>query len=73
MSNAPQAALERLIGIAQDDSGQSRAVADFLLAWWNAAGAPKYRYAAVVYPPPGRSQKGATAFHPRWPPSDSSR
>lgn len=31
-----QAALERLIKIAQGDSGQSRRVADFLLAWWNA-------------------------------------
>ena len=31
-----QAALERLIKIAQGDTGQSRRVADFLLAWWNA-------------------------------------
>lgn len=30
------AALSRLIRIAQDDTGQSRHVADFLLAWWNA-------------------------------------
>lgn len=30
------AALERLIEHAQRDSGQSRRVADFLLAWWNA-------------------------------------
>jgi hypothetical protein len=30
------AALSRLIRIAQGDSGQSRRVADFLLAWWNA-------------------------------------
>ena len=37
MSNAPRAALERLIRIAQGDSGQCRVVADFLLAWWNAA------------------------------------
>ena len=37
MSNAPQAALERLIRVAQGDSGQCRVVADFLLAWWNAA------------------------------------
>ncbi|MEB0059342.1 hypothetical protein QN413_21350 [Variovorax sp. LG9.2] len=28
-------ALERLIEIAKGDSGQSRRVADFLLAWWN--------------------------------------
>lgn len=29
-------ALSRLVAIAQDDTGQSRPVADFLLAWWNA-------------------------------------
>jgi hypothetical protein len=29
-------ALERLIGIARGDTGQSRTVANFLLAWWNA-------------------------------------
>lgn len=28
-------ALERLIAHARQDSGQSRRVADFLLAWWN--------------------------------------
>ena len=31
-----RAALERLIHIAQGDTGQSRIVANFLLAWWNA-------------------------------------
>jgi hypothetical protein len=30
------AALRRLIDIAKSDTGQSRRVADFLLAWWNA-------------------------------------
>jgi hypothetical protein len=30
-------ALENLLGIEQHDTGQSRHVADFLLAWWNAA------------------------------------
>lgn len=29
-------ALDRLVKIAQSDTGQSRRVADFLLAWWNA-------------------------------------
>jgi hypothetical protein len=29
------AALDRLLAHAQRDSGQSRVVADFLLAWWN--------------------------------------
>jgi len=32
----PLAALNRLIRMAQDDTGQSRKVANFLLAWWNA-------------------------------------
>ena len=39
MHNCPdrsRAALERLIEIAQHDTGQSRVVANFLLAWWNA-------------------------------------
>ena len=29
-------ALDRLVRIAQSDTGQSRIVANFLLAWWNA-------------------------------------
>jgi hypothetical protein len=29
-------ALERLLKIAESDTGQSRLVANFLLAWWNA-------------------------------------
>jgi len=37
MNSEEQAALERLIAIAQGDTGQSRRVADFLLAWWNSA------------------------------------
>ena len=31
------AALERLIDIAKRDTGQSKRVAEFLLAWWNAS------------------------------------
>ncbi|KAF1712246.1 hypothetical protein CSC70_01580 [Pseudoxanthomonas kalamensis DSM 18571] len=31
-----QAALERLIHVARNDTGQSRRSASFLLAWWNA-------------------------------------
>jgi hypothetical protein len=34
-----RAPLERLIRIAQGESGQCRVVASFLLAWWNA---PEY-------------------------------
>jgi hypothetical protein len=32
-----RAALDRLIRVAQDDTGQSRHVADLLLAWYNAS------------------------------------
>src|SRR5258708_7883457 len=32
-----KAALERLVKIAQGDTGQSRMTAEFLLSWWNAA------------------------------------
>jgi len=32
-----KAALERLIRIAQGDTGQSGMTAEFLLSWWNAA------------------------------------
>jgi hypothetical protein len=34
--NDALAALERLIDVARGDTGQSRKVANFLLAWWNA-------------------------------------
>ena len=36
MTTEQKESLERLIAIAQSDTGQSRRVADFLLAWWNA-------------------------------------
>ena len=36
ISARQQAALERLIKIAQADTGQSRMTAEFLLSWWNA-------------------------------------
>lgn len=36
MTPRQKEALERLIAIAQSDTGQSRKAADFLLAWWNA-------------------------------------
>ena len=37
MNAKEEAALRRLIEIAKRDTGQSRRVAEFLLAWWNAA------------------------------------
>ncbi len=36
MKSNEEAAFHRLVAIAQGDTGQSRRVADFLLAWWNA-------------------------------------
>jgi len=36
MTGEQKAALARLLTIAARDTGQSRRVADFLLAWWNA-------------------------------------
>lgn len=36
LPDGARAALDRLIRIAQRDTGQSRRVANFLLAWWNA-------------------------------------
>jgi hypothetical protein len=36
VSASQKAAIERLIRIALGDTGQSRRVANFLLAWWNA-------------------------------------
>lgn len=37
LSRLEQEALARLLDHAQGDTGQSRKVADFLLAWWNSA------------------------------------
>jgi hypothetical protein len=37
ISARQKAALERLIRIAQGDTGQSRMTAEFLLSWWNTA------------------------------------
>ncbi|MBB4001256.1 hypothetical protein GGR03_000303 [Aurantimonas endophytica] len=36
MNDFERAACERLLNIAKDDTGQSRIVANFILAWWNA-------------------------------------
>ena len=36
MTSEQAAALERLLAVAIRGTGQSRRVADFLLAWWNA-------------------------------------
>jgi hypothetical protein len=37
MEEEERAALERRLEIASRDTGQSRRVANFLLAWWNAS------------------------------------
>lgn len=35
MDQAARAAFERLLKVAQGDTGQSRRAANFVLAWWN--------------------------------------
>jgi hypothetical protein len=37
LEQKPKAALERLIAVAHGHTGQSRSVANFLLAWWDAS------------------------------------
>lgn len=36
MDDWTRAAFERLLSLAQSDTGQARRVVNFLLAWWNA-------------------------------------
>ncbi|MXS77958.1 hypothetical protein ABF87_08280 [Nitrosomonas sp. JL21] len=47
MTDAERAALERLIRIAKAHTGQSRRVADFLLAWWNAGSCGSFDLTAL--------------------------
>jgi hypothetical protein len=47
MTDAERAALERLIRIAKADTGQSRRVADLLLAWWNAGSCGSFDLTAL--------------------------
>lgn len=42
MNDKERAALDRLLKIGRSDTGQSRRVADFLLAWWNAGSCGKF-------------------------------
>ena len=42
MTPAEKQALENLLKHAQGDTGQSRRIADFLLAWWNPSACGKY-------------------------------
>lgn len=37
MNQNTREAFERLLKVARSDSGQSKRVANFILAWWNAA------------------------------------
>lgn len=36
LPDTQRSTLERLLNLAKGDTGQSKRVADFLLAWWNA-------------------------------------
>lgn len=55
-------ALERLIHIAQGGTGQSRRVADFLLAWWNAASCGGFDMTALWAVDSGISADMSTVF-----------
>ena len=69
MTNSQRTALERLIRVAQSDTGQSRIVANFLLAWWNAAECGGFDltdvWAAPVWPLEPRLPKGLPAHFER--------
>lgn len=54
---ATQAALEQLLALAERDTGQSRKVANFLLAWWNAEENGGFDLADLY----GLNQESATA------------
>ncbi len=56
------AALERLIQVAQGDTGQSRRVADFFLAWWNAASCGAFDLATLWGVDTGLAKEMATVF-----------
>ncbi len=47
MNEQTKAALERLLKIARSDTGQSRRVADFLLAWWNAGSCGSFDFTTM--------------------------
>lgn len=47
ITNVEHAALMRLLEHARGDSGQSRMVADFLLAWWNSESCGAFDLSAV--------------------------
>lgn len=47
MLPAERQALENLLEHAQRDTGQSRRIADFLLAWWNPSACGKYDITAA--------------------------
>jgi hypothetical protein len=47
MNEQQKAALTRLLAIGQSNTGQSRRVADFLLAWWNAGSCGGFDFTAM--------------------------
>ena len=66
------AAQYRLVTIAATDTGQSRAVADFLLAWWNARACGGFDFTTLwsVGPPIGDDMLevlGLIAHHRNFP------
>lgn len=55
-------ALERLIDIAKRDTGQSRRVAEFLLAWWNAGACGSFDLTNLWAVDPAISDDMVTVF-----------
>ncbi|WP_458363772.1 DUF7673 family protein [Brucella intermedia] len=45
MDDWTRCAFERLLALAQRDTGQSRRAANFILAWWNADGLGGFDFA----------------------------
>lgn len=62
LPDAERAALERLLPIARSDTGQSRKVADFILAWWNAPTHGGFDLTDVFAVDTGIAQDMATIF-----------
>jgi len=62
LTDTERAALERLIRIAKDYTGQSCCVADFLLAWWNAGSCGSFDLTTLWALDPSITVDMATVF-----------
>jgi len=62
MDDWTRAAFERLLNLAQSDTGQSRRAANFLLAWWNADSLGGFDIADIFGVDTGIAADMATVF-----------